>query len=292
MTNLVNTPAVVRRAVGVVRVTGDDRVSYLHTLLSQHLESAKPGDAADFLYLEPKGNAVAAGRALVRTDEVLLLSAPEVAPALAEKLDAMRFMLRVEVADVSGEWALASVRGDEDVPVEAMSFDDQEQGLMITDRSGGRDLLGSPEWLEVRLAELGLPEADETDWDAWRITHGVVAWGRELVPGHRAQELGVLPTHVHLKKGCYPGQESIAKTWNLGHPRRALATVELDAQPGDTVRVGEHDARVTSAAPQGDHWIALALIPVDADGTLPTTTDDPSGRIVRKVGDGLPIPGA
>jgi folate-binding protein YgfZ len=285
--------AYVRRPAGVVRVTGEDRLGWLHTLLSQQFEDAVAGQARDFLYLDPKGNAIAAGRALVREDDVLLVTAPEVAVPLTEQLERMRFMLRVEVADESAGWALASIRGGDvpDAPA-AMTFRRDGAGLVVGDRSGGVDVLGAPGWVAERLTSLGLPEAALRDWEAWRIAHGEPAWGSEIAPGRRPQELGLLATHVHLRKGCYPGQESIAKTWNLGRPRRALAVVELEAEPGETVEAGGRQAPVTSLARADDRWLALALLPVDTDGRLPGTVDSPPGRVLHKVGDGLPIPGA
>ena len=294
MALLLDVAAVARRPSGVVRVEGPDRLSYLHTLLSQHLEDAAAGQAADFLYLDAKGYPIAAGRALVREDHVLLVTAPEVAPGLADQLDRMRFLLQVQVSDMSEQWALASVRawdgdGGVDTP---MAFRERDGGLVVRDRSGGVDLLGPAAWLDAMLAELALPDATSEDWEAWRILHGEAAWGREIAPGHRPQELGLLPTHVHLRKGCYPGQESIAKTFNLGRPRRALAVLELDGEPGEKVRAGGKEVPVTSAAPAGDGWVAMALLPVDADGRVPDAVEEPPGRVLRKVGDGQLIPGA
>ena len=294
MAFLIDQAAVVRRPVGVVRVSGPERLSYLHTLLSQHFDGAAPGQAADFLYLDAKGYPIAAGRALVRTDHALLVTEPGVAPGLTEQLGRMRFLTQVEIADVSEQWSRASIRGwdgDGDV-AEPMNFREQDGGLVVRDRSGGVDLLGPAAWLDAFLAQLGLPEASDGDWEAWRIRNGEAAWGREIAPGYRPQELGLLPTHVHLRKGCYPGQESIAKTFNLGRPRRALAVVELDGPPSDKVRVDGREAPVTSATASGDGWLAMALLPVDADGRLPQVIEEPPGRVLRKVGDGLPIPGA
>ncbi|HWH32138.1 MAG TPA: hypothetical protein VNU01_05645 [Egibacteraceae bacterium] len=294
MALLLDAPAFVRRPAGVVRVTGEDRLSFLHTLLSQHLEDMPAGRAADFLYLDAKAAPVAAGRALVRDADVLLVTPPDVAPALAERLDGMRFLLRVEVADESADWAMASLRGGAPAgPAEPMTFQEAGGGIVVRDRSGGVDLLGRAAWLDARLAGEALPEASAEHWEAWRIARGEPAWGREIAPGHRPQELGLLPTHVHLRKGCYPGQESIAKTWNLGRPRRALAVVELDAEPeAGVLRVGDKEAKVTSAAPRDGGWLAMALLPVDPEGRPPETVDVPPGRVLRKVGDGLPIPGA
>ncbi|MEX2622028.1 MAG: hypothetical protein WD250_17595 [Egibacteraceae bacterium] len=301
MTHLIDETAVVRLPAGVVRVTGPDRLSYLHTLLSQHLAEAAPGTVEDFLYLDAKGNPQAAGRAVVHAEHVLLVTPAEVAADLAASLEKFKFMTQVESVDASDEFALASVRGPEPVALtgardEPMTAVPHGGGLVIRDRSGGVDLLGPGEWIDERVAGLGLPEASLDDWEAWRIHAGVPGWATEISTGRRAQELGLLPTHVHLQKGCYPGQESIAKIYNLGRPRRALAVVEFDGPvpAGATVDTDGKPGTVTSAASTGAGAVALALLPVDREGRAPgeVAVDGTSGRVVHKVGEGQPIPGA
>lgn len=306
MTLLLDTAAVHRRHVGVVRVSGHDRLTYLHSLLSQQLADARPGAVADFLYLDAKGNPQAAGRAVVRAGDVLLVVAAEVAAELAAALERFTFLLDAAAEDLSDRWALASVRGPGEVPApgarrEPMTAVPHGAGLVVRDRSAGVDLLGEKDWVDERVADLDLPEASAADWEAWRIGAGEQVWGAEITPGRRAQELGLLPTHVHLRKGCYPGQESIAKIHNLGRPRRALAVLER-AEPmavGDPVDVaslpGKH-GEVTSAAAAGDTWVALALVPVGPEDALPDEGDVRVGaapaRIRRRVGEGLGQPGA
>ncbi len=305
MTLLLDTPAVYRRRAGVVRVSGHDRLTYLHSLLSQHLEGARPGTVADFLYLDAKGNPQAAGRAVVRAGDVLLVTPAEVAADLAAALAKYTFLLDATAEDLSATWALASVRGPGEVPApgartEPMTAAPHGAGLVVRDRSGGVDLLGEKDWVDERVADLDLPEAGAGDWEAWRIVAGEPAWGREIAPGRRAQELGLLPTHVHLRKGCYPGQESIAKIHNLGRPRRALAVLEAGApvRPGDPVEVVDLPGKrgeVTSAATAGDRWVALALVPLAADGSLPGDglTAGGVGVLLRgRVAEGVPQPGA
>lgn len=303
MTLLTDQTAVVRLPAGVVRVTGPERLSYLHTLLSQHLADAAPGTVEDFLYLDAKGNPQAAGRAVVHAEHVLLVTPAEIAADLAASLEKFKFMTQVESVDASDEFALASVRGPEPVALtgarnEPMTAVPHGGGLVVRDRSGGVDLLGPPDWVDERVAGLGLPEASHADWEAWRIQAGVPGWATEISTGRRAQELGLLPTHVHLQKGCYPGQESIAKIYNLGRPRRALAVVEFDGPvpEGATVQPGGggKPGTVTSAASTDAGAVALALLPVDREGQAPdeVAVDGTSGRVVRKVGEGQPIPGA
>lgn len=312
---LIDEPAAARRPAGVVRVTGTDRIAYLQNLMSQDLEGLGPGRCADTLYLDAKGNALAAGRVVVHAQAVLMVVPPEVATDLAAALEKFKFLMDVEAADVSDGWALASIRGPDRVdvpgsrpepltavPAGGAGGDDLlgTAGLVVRDRSGGVDLLGTPAWVDERLADAGFPLAGPEAWEAWRITAGEPAWGREIVAGRRPQELGLLPTHVHLRKGCYPGQESIAKTYNLGRPRRALAVVRLDGAVavGDRLEAAGKPGEVTSVAAAGDAWVALALLPVDrdsgmiaGDGTV-TSTAGVHGQVLRRVGEGLPQPGA
>ncbi|HSK90922.1 MAG TPA: hypothetical protein VK875_06390 [Euzebyales bacterium] len=297
------TTAVVRRPAGIVRVTGHDRLTYLHSLLSQHLEGARPGTVADFLYLDAKGTALAEGRAVVRAGDVVLVTAPDVAPSLTDALNRFTFLLDATAHDDSGAWALSSVRGPDtdglpgarSAPMTAAPHD---PGVVVRDRSGGVDYLGPADWVDERVADLGLPEAGLQDWERWRIRAAQPAWAKEIAAGRRTQELGLLPTHVHLRKGCYPGQESIAKTYNLGRPRRALCVVEFDAAvaPDSDVSTGGRPGIVTSAAADGTHTVALALLPLDREGRVPddgaVTVGDVSGRVVARVGAGLSQPGA
>jgi folate-binding protein YgfZ len=303
MTLLLDEVAVRMRSAGIVAVTGHDRLAYLHSLFSQQFEGVTPGSVTDFLYLDPKGNAKAVGRAAVRAGDVLLMTPPEVAADLTEALRQFPFMLDARAEDLSQDWALASIRGPGPVVTpgarsEPMTAAPHGGGLVIRDRSGGVDLVGERGWLERTVADLDLPVAGQDDWEAWRIGAGETAWGAEVVPGRRPQELGLLPTHVHLRKGCYAGQESIAKIYNLGRTNRALAVLEAPAPlvPGDPVEAAGKTGEVTSAAAQGEAWVALALVPLDADGALPgdqlVSVGGRPARIRRRVGEGLAQPGA
>jgi folate-binding protein YgfZ len=303
MTYLIDETAVYRRPDGVVRVSGPDRLSYLHVMLSQHLEAARSGTVTDFLYLDAKGNALAVGRAVVHAEHVFLVTPIQVATDLAAALEKFKFLMQTEAVDCSEDWALASIRGSGQVDVpgvrpDAMTAAPRTEGLVIRDRDGGVDLLGPRNWIDEQVAELGLPEATAGDWEVYRIRAGLPSWGTEIVPGRRAQELGLLPTHVHLRKGCYPGQESIAKIYNLGRPRRALAVIEAAGQiaPGAAVEAGGKTGEVTSAAPLGSVWVGLALLPVDRQGHIVGGGDlrigGISARVRKRVAEGLPQPGA
>lgn len=303
MALLIDEPAVRVRDAGVVRVSGPDRLSYLHTQLSQHFQDAKAGTVADFLYLDAKGNPLAAGRGVVGEEAVLLVTPSEIAADFAGKLEQFKFLLDVEAADVSAQYAVASVRGPDRVevagaPEEPMTAAPQGEGQVIRDRSGGVDLLGPAAWVRERVDELDLSEASAEDWEAWRVHAAEPSWGTEIDTGRRPQDLGLLPTHVHLQKGCYPGQEAVAKQYNLGRPRKALALAAFDGPvaAGDELDAGGKGATVTSASQVGDRWEALVIVPLDKEGEIrgggALTADSVSGTVTRRVGEGLPIPGA
>src|SRR5688572_30039245 len=110
MTLLLDEMAVHLRDAGILRVTGPDRQSYLHSLLSQDLEHAPAGAVADFLYLDPKGNALAAGRAIVTAEAVLLVVPAQVAEPFAGALRKFTFLMQATTEIVSDEWGVASVR--------------------------------------------------------------------------------------------------------------------------------------------------------------------------------------
>ncbi|MEE8600478.1 YgfZ/GcvT domain-containing protein [Euzebya tangerina] len=301
MTLLISTPGVYSRPDGIVGVSGPDRIPYLHSLLSQDFENAAIGTVAEFLYLDGKGDHLASGTAVVHAEAVYLIVPASLAADVAERLDRFRFMMQCEVTDLSGDWAVASVRGPGQVeapgaPSRPMTAAPHAPGIVLRDRDGGVDLVGPTEWVTARVAELDLPAASAEDWDRWRISAARPAWGSEIGPGRRSQELGLLPTHVHLKKGCYPGQESIAKIHNLGRPRRALALLESDAPlaVGAALGEGRRPGEVTSAAATEDgRTIALGLVPF-TDGALPATVATPAGQatVVKAVGAGLSQPGA
>jgi len=303
MARLLDEPAVYRRPDGVVRVSGPDRLTYLHSLLSQDLASVSAGSVADFLYFDAKGNAVAMGRAVVAADAVLLVVPSDVTATLVDALQKFTFLMQASTEDLSGSWGVASVRGPGDVEVshartQPMTAAPAREGFVLRDRSGGVDLVGPADWLAERVAGTGMPEASAQEWEAWRISAGEPAWGSEVAEGRRAQELGLLPTHVHLRKGCYPGQESIAKIYNLGRPRRALAVAEFagEISDGDPVDIDGKSGEITSATPSGAAWVALALVPVDREGHVAgdgaVVVGDVPGRIRRLVGAELTIPGA
>ena len=262
---------------GVLRITGPDRLSWLHSLTTAHLEQLAPGSTAEALILSPQGHVE---HHLTLTDDGSAVWAhvePGTVASLLDFLTSMRFMLRVEPEDVSPEYAVLTVHGPEAPAATVLA----EMGLpgIVTSTGFGTDLIVPAAELTSRVAELrsgGAALAGLWAHEALRIAAGRPRLG--LDTDHRTipHEVGWIETAVHLNKGCYRGQETVARVHNLGHPPRRLVLLLLDGSenelpsPGDQVLLD--GASIGFAGSAARHYelgpIALALVkrtaPVEA----------------------------
>ena len=226
----------------VVAVTGADRLSWLHSLTTQHVEHLGPDESALNLILSPNGH-VEHDLHMVEHDGATLMSVePGTAGALVDYLDRMRFMLRVEVADVTADWAVVWEPVHERVAGSPTWLSPESYGATPTGHSfAGREVL-------VRRAALaayldGRDVAGTWAWNAVRVAAGVPRFGFETDHRTIPHEVGWIGSAVHLQKGCYRGQETVARVHNLGRPPRRLVLLHLDgsadAMPvhGDPVEV-------------------------------------------------------
>ncbi len=239
----------------VVRVTGPDRLAWLHSLTSQHLADLAPGVPTATLVLSPQGHVE---HALYGVDDGESFTA-HVEPAEAEPLvawlDRMRFMMRVEVADVTSEVAVVW-RPAARVPEAPYS------GYVLVPR----------EELDAFAAAAG-PACGSWAFEALRIARGEARFG--LDTDHRTipNEAGWIGGAVHLDKGCYRGQETVARVHTLGRPPRRLTMLHLDGsaerlppQGSDLVLEGRPVGFVgTSARHHELGPIALGLVKRSAD---------------------------
>jgi folate-binding protein YgfZ len=264
---------------GVVTVTGPDRLSWLHSLTTQKLDDLAPYTSAESLVLSPHGHVEHDLHLVDDGSTTWLTVEPGTAPALVAWLDSMRFMLRVEVRDVTAEWAVVGEPlRQESEPGELVAWVDPWPLLAV----GGAAYsavsdLDHPGWLlrEVlvprdRLAAYveGLPLAGTWAYDALRIAAWRPRLGRETDHRTIPHEVDWMRTGVHLSKGCYRGQETVARVHNLGRPPRRLVLLHLDGsghglpEPGAGVTV--EDRRIGFVTSAARHYelgpIALALV--------------------------------
>ena len=280
----------------VLTVTGPDRLTWLHTLTSQFLSTMVDGEVTQALVLSPQGH-VEHHFVITDVDGVAYLDTePGAGAALLGYLDGMRFWSKVVLADRTTDFAEISLLGP-------LAWHIAEQALQLSDPGAGRAGLladgGVVRRNEVRrnentvdlliprselgrvataLVAAGAVPAGSWAAEALRIPTRRPRWGVDTDDRTIPNEVEWLVTAVHLEKGCYRGQETVARVHNLGRPPRRLVMLNLDGsasglpETGDpvTTAAGRVVGRVGAVAQHHDDGpIALALIKRSVDVGTP-----------------------
>lgn len=281
----------------VISLTGPDRLSWLDSLTSQSVARLQPGESSETLQLDPTGRIEYAVRLL--DDGVatwLFVDGSEAAPLMAW-LARMKFMLRVEIADESSSYATIGTLGV--APAAAapngvpLVWNDPWSSVVAGGHqyfAGGEHPGAAWTYSEVLVARdqldvaSALPVAGTLALEALRIAAWRPRLATEADERSIPHELDWLRSAVHLNKGCYRGQETVAKVHNLGHPPRRLVMLHLDGSDGvvppagSVVSLGENEVgTVTSSALHYELGpIALAVIKrgVDPSATLTVAADE------------------
>lgn len=274
---------------GVVTVAGPDRLSWLHSITTQKLTGLRPGQCTETLVLSPHGHVEHDLHLWDDGETTWITVEPGTAPALVEWLRSMQFMLRVEVTDRTTDFAVIGEASEAELPDGVQAWVDPWPHLGEDTASYSGD---GPHPADGRVwREVLVPRAELVEYVADRPAAGMLAAeaGRVLALRPRAgvdtdhrtipHELDWLRTAVHLHKGCYRGQETVARVHNLGRPPRRLVFLHLDGsghvlpEPGAELTVPGKDrpvGRITSVARHHeDGPVALAVVkrntPVDVD---------------------------
>jgi folate-binding protein YgfZ len=266
---------------GVVTVSGEERLSWLHLLLTQHVSELPPGQATEALILSPHGH-IEHALCLVDDGETVWVHVePGTQGALIAYLESMKFFYKVEIADRTGEFAVVHLPAGSIVPVPG--------GAVVRETPYGRDLFLPRTGLEAYAADpdngpaIGVLACEALRVEAHRPRLGFETDHRTL-----PHEVGWIGSAVHLQKGCYRGQETVARVHNLGKPPRRLVFLHLDGSevhlpvPGTPVRLagdGPEGRQLGFVTTPARHYelgpIALALVkrnvPVDAPLIAGTT---------------------
>jgi folate-binding protein YgfZ len=228
---------------GYVAVTGPEAAEFLERMVSNEVVSLEPGEVRPALLLTPKSRIVAPLRVVREGPEAfLLLTERGLADAVVSTLLRARFAAKceVEVRPYCGYLRMGEGEGipNDDYGVEAWES-----------------------WCEEQL-----DAADPHELEPLRIEAGTPAWGKELDETILPAEAGLDETHVSFTKGCYPGQEPIARLHYRGRPNRRLRVLEVaEASPGDEIVLGEKIVgRVTSAVPGRALGYVRREVPDDA----------------------------
>jgi folate-binding protein YgfZ len=266
---------------GIISVSGADRLTWLHSLLSQNLKNLKPGESTEALLLDPQGHIEQLIKVIDDGETTWLMVNKENTAPLLDWLTKMVFRMKVELTDRSADFALVGTTK----PKPELAFVSNSQPLVWKDGWPGV----TPGGYRYSTREVNYPwfehlvKSSEVDnalgqvslsgtmaADALRVAAGRPLAASEIDDKSLPHELDLLSTAVHLSKGCYRGQESVAKVHNLGHPPRRLTFLHLDGSEhslpdvGDEVRVSGQEkivGKITSAAQHFEMGpIALAVI--------------------------------
>lgn len=304
----------------IIEVVGADRLTLLTTLSTQILTGMTEGDSREALFLDPHGHIRFSVAALDDGQRCLLLVDPGVGHTLVEFIHAMRFASRVEARVREDLRVLGRIVPRDDgsggagragaAPMDlshclghVASWTDPWPGVVEGGASYTPAGFKHPAGARTRILEVFQADAVVGVLDQWQAAGGTaagsIAWEalrvEDLRPRQRSEvderalppELDWLRTAVHLNKGCYCGQEAIARIVNLGRPPRRLVALQLDGSQAPTVRsgapvyAGEREVgKVTSVARHADLGLmALALVRRGLAPHLELAVETDAGRI-------------
>ena len=215
---------------GKLRFTGPQRAWFLHQILTQAFEDMAPGDAREAAMLTAHGRMVAYMESMATTDALFMHFEPELKNDLPDAIRRYVFATQVEIEDVTDRFGLILVTGSDSIREIGL------EGVM----SQQTHALGAPAhylWVEAErkqeliaaLRDSGGHPATEERLEAIRIANGAPRWGRDMDTKTFPQEAGIDSYAVHYDKGCYVGQEAMAKIHFRGKVNRRLARVEAEA---------------------------------------------------------------
>jgi folate-binding protein YgfZ len=224
-----------------LRVAGPDACDYLQRMVSNDVESLQVGESCQALLLTAKARLIAPLVVWRRgDDDFLLLTEPGLGEPVRALLTRMRLRAKCEIEAETHTSAL--VFGGEGIAT---------------------DFPGAAEVLDAELE----PTLPAEELERRRIEARVPRWGRELDDRVLPAEAGLDSTHISFSKGCYPGQEPVARLHYRGHPNRGLRVLELPDVPAydaELVHDGKVVGRVTSATRRPDgSVVALAYVRVE-----------------------------
>ena len=291
---------------GVISVSGVDRLDWLHSLLSQNIKNITAGQSVEALLLDPQGHIEQVIHLIDDGQTAWLTVEADGRESFVAWLNRMVFRMKVEVVDRSDDFTVIGrlVRGENATPDLKQAFVSNGIALTWVDPwpgvvSGGvrysRAWPAKWPWTETLVAN-----ADVDAVFAEFSAAGTMAYDALRIAAHRPRQLGEvddkalphefdwLSTAVHLSKGCYRGQETVAKVHNLGHPPRRLTFLHLDGsghalpEAGDEIFVADNPSARGFVTSVGQHHemgpIALALL-------FRTVAEDASLIVRTSLGD-------
>jgi len=265
------------------KVRGADAAEYLQGQLTNDIEALEPDTGCYAALLDRKGHMQADMRVLrLSTGDIWLDTEAEAAPAVERHLRMYSVGREVEIEDVSAEWSILSVIGPGSVEAAGTSPLAPEHAQRFYERDGveilavsadlGLDLIvraGRSQELCELLARSGAAEVTEGAAEILRVESGRPRFGREMTTATIPQEAGIDERAVSFTKGCYIGQETVARLHYRGKPNRHLRGLRLESAvgEGDPISLGDREVgKIGTAVLSPAHGpIALAVIRREAE---------------------------
>ena len=240
----------------VLVVSGQDRLSWLHSIISQHVSALADGESTESLVLSPNGHVEQHWQLTELGEQVWIDTEPGTAADSLTYLQKMIFMKRVEPADVSADWAVLTLAGPATATVLAVAGLPAPEPGHASALDGGGFVRRSSESADLvvprdrkaavvdALVGAGAGVAGLWAYEALRVEARRARFGRETDHRTIPHEVGWIGRAVHLNKGCYRGQETVARVHNLGRPPRRLVLVHLAGEsdelpePGTPIEIG------------------------------------------------------
>ncbi|MFS0518292.1 YgfZ/GcvT domain-containing protein [Nostoc sp. UIC 10607] len=297
-----------RTAWGRIKVSGDDRLNFLHNQSTNNFQILKPGQGCDTVFVTSTARTIDLATAYVREDAVILLVSPNRRQFLMEWLDKYIFFAdKVELSDITEYTNTFSLIGPEsDAILEKLGIGEligQPYGnhkvYTIAPAEGVRIAVGSglaaPGYTFTfpctdkatvwnKLLEAGAVEMSDRAWDALRILQGRPAPDSELTDDYNPLEVGLWQT-ISFNKGCYIGQETIARLNTYKGVKQHLLGIRLSAPAsvGSAIAVGDEKVgKLTSYTETADGYFGLGYIRTKAGGVgLKVKVGETEGEIVE-----------
>ena len=286
---------------GKLLVKGSDAIDYLQAQLTQDLEDLATDDGRYSALLDRKGHLQADMRVLrLGTGDVWIDTEAAALPAVLRHLRTYMIGREVEVEDVTGEWAITSVIGPAAAELAGWGPLGPEHAQRYEERDGiellavatdlGIDLITRAEQATAarkQLAAAGIPEVSEAAAEIVRIESGRPRFGREMTETNLPAEAGINERAISFTKGCYIGQETVARLHYRGKPNRHLRGLRLDGPVADGDPVALDDREIgrvgTAALSPALGAIALAILRREAEPGTRVTVGGATGAEVVEV---------
>ena len=258
-----------------LRLTGEQRLWFLHQLLTQDFEDMEPGEARDALMLTVHGRIRAFVESVATEDALLMHGEAALRESFPEELRRYVFATRVEIEDVTDDFGLILLVGPDwdtlarEVAPAAVAHPTRGIGPRA-----GYLWVGATDVAEVKatLESRGVRAIEEGELEQMRIEHRVPRWGAEMDDKTFPQEVAIDSSAVHYEKGCYLGQEAMAKIHFRGKVNRRLVRLALSSpvEGGDLMMADERVGRITTS--QGSDALAVIRVTVPDEARLTVGT--------------------